>query len=246
MIKLLIRCIEKFTKETLLGRLEAAESSLRESRELTRVETYFSALNVFPCLSRSASTHGDFTSSSRTRSKEERNIEEDIAFLVRREPHDKKILKCWTCNEFGHYASKCPKGQKNYKRNFKPRKPRDYLYANEDDESKERVQSESDDELGFVAIKEDDLDKEIREEKALVSQVENNYNQIIDSGCSHHIAGDVIKFVKFINHDGCFVRFGKNMVCHITGIGSITLDGKTKTDDIYFVDGLKHNLLSVG
>ena len=30
------------------------------------------------------------------------------------------------------------------------------------------------------------------------------------------------------------------------GIGSITLDGKTNTDDVYFVDGLKHNFLSVG
>ena len=31
----------------------------------------------------------------------------------------------------------------------------------------------------------------------------------------------------------------------IMGIGSITLDGKTNTDDVYFVDGLKHNLFSV-
>ena len=37
--------------------------------------------------------------------------------------------------------------REKYKRNFKPRRPRDYLYANVDDESKERVHSESDDEL---------------------------------------------------------------------------------------------------
>ena len=30
------------------------------------------------------------------------------------------------------------------------------------------------------------------------------------------------------------------------GIGSITLDGKTNTEYVYFVDGLKHNHLSVG
>ena len=54
------------------------------------------------------------------------------------------------------------------------------------------------------------------------------------------------KFVKFKNHDGGIVRFGNNASCHIIGIGSITLDGKTNTDDVYFVDGLKHNLLSVG
>ena len=106
------------------------------------------------------------------------------------------------CDEFGHYASKCPQREKKYKRNFKPRRPRDYLYANEDDESKERVQSESDDELGFVVIKEDTFEIEIREEKALVSQVENKFDWIIKSGCSHHMTGDINKFFKFRNHDG--------------------------------------------
>ena len=60
------------------------------------------------------------------------------------------------------------------------------------------------------------------------------------------MTGDMRKFVKFINHDGVIVKVGNNVACHITGIGSITLDGKTRTDDVYFVDGLKHNLLSVG
>ena len=87
----------------------------------------------------------------------------------------------------------------------------------------------SEDELGFVAIKEDDLDREIREESELISQVEKK---------------DWI--IKFRNHDGGIVRVGNNVACHITRIGSITLDYKAYTDDVYFVDGLKHNLLNVG
>ena len=117
------------------------------------------------------------------------------------------------------------------------------MYANEDEEF---VQCRSDDELGFVAIKEDDLDREIKEEIALVSQVEKKSDWMIDSGCSHHMTNDMNKFVKFKNHDGGIVRVCSNATCHIIGIGSITLDGKTNTDDVYFVDGLKHNLLSVG
>ena len=69
---------------------------------------------------------------------------------------------------------------------------------------------------------------------------------IIDSGFSHHMIGDMRKFVKFRSHDGGIVRVGNNVAYHIRGIKSITLDGKTYTDDVYFVDGLKHNLLSVG
>ena len=50
------------------------------------------------------------------------------------------------------------------------------MYTNEDEESDEKGQSESDDELGLVVIKKDGLDREIREEKALVSQVEKKSN----------------------------------------------------------------------
>ena len=97
-----------------------------------------------------------------------------------------------------------------------------------------------------MAIKEDDLDREIREESALVSQVEKKSDWRIDSGSSHHMTGDMNRWVKFKNHDGGIVRFGNNAAYHIIGIGSITLVGKTNTDDVYFVDGLKHALLSFG
>ena len=119
------------------------------------------------------------------------------------------------------------------------------MYANEEEEEEESDQSKSEIELGFVTIKEDDLDRKIREESALISQVEKK-DWIIDSGCSHHMTGDMNKFVKFKSHDGGIVRVGTNLAYHIRGFGSITLDGKTNTDDVYFVDGLKHNLLSVG
>lgn len=110
MIHFLISCTKDFTKEILLRRLEAVENELRQSGELTRIETAFSALNIRPSLSRTTSTRGNFSSSSR--SDEDRKIEEGVALLVRREKYGKKIFKCWTCNEFGHYASKCPKREK--------------------------------------------------------------------------------------------------------------------------------------
>lgn len=171
-----------------------------------------------------------------------------MALLVRREKDGNKIFKCWTCHEYGHYVSKFPKREKKFRGKFKPRrdKDRNFLYVNEDEEYNEKDQSESDDELGFVAIKEDDLDREIREERALVTQVEKKSNWIIDSGCSHHMTSDMNKFVKFRNHDGGIVRVGNNAASHITRTGSITLDGKTNIGNVYFVDGSKHNFLSVG
>ena len=81
---------------------------------------------------------------------------------------------------------------------------------------------------------------------AFVSQVEKKSNWIIDSGCSHHMIGDMNKFVDIKSQNGGIIRVGNNAACQVKGIGSITLDGKTNTKDVYFVDGLKHNILSVG
>ena len=99
--------------------------------------------------------------------------------------------------------------------------------------------------MGFIAIKEHDLDKEIREESALISQVERK-DWIIGISCSHHMTGDMSKFIKFKSHDGGIVRVGNNVAYHITRNGSIIIDGKKNTNDVYFVDGWKHNLLNVG
>ena len=54
------------------------------------------------------------------------------------------------------------------------------------------------------------------------------------------------KKFKFKSHDGGIFKVGNNIAYHIIGIRSITLDGKTNTNDVYFVDGLKHNLLRFG
>ena len=69
---------------------------------------------------------------------------------MRREKGGKKIFKYWTCDEYGHYASKFPKREKKYKGNYKPRKDRECLYANEDNDYDEQALSASDDEIEFV------------------------------------------------------------------------------------------------
>ena len=71
----------------------------------------------------------------------------------------RKYLKCWTCDEYDHYASKFPKREKKYKGKYKFRKDRVCLYENKDNDSNEQAVSASDDEIGFFAIKEESLEK---------------------------------------------------------------------------------------
>ena len=101
----MIPCTTIFTKEIFLGRLEAVEFDLKQSGELKKVETTFSALNIKLGLARNTKMHKDIASSSKSIKKK---IQEGVTLLVEREKDGKNIFKCWTCNEYGHYASKCP------------------------------------------------------------------------------------------------------------------------------------------
>lgn len=58
--------------------------------------------------------------------------------------------------------------------------------------------------------------------------------------------GDKIKFVKLEKYDGGSVRFRDDQTTQIVGIGSISFDEKHNTDNVYYVKGLHHNILSVG
>ena len=41
-----------------------------------------------------------------------------MALILEREVDGKKIFKCWTSNEYGHYASKSPKREKSIRENL--------------------------------------------------------------------------------------------------------------------------------
>ncbi|GLJ07185.1 hypothetical protein SUGI_0060740 [Cryptomeria japonica] len=99
-------------------------------------------------------------------------------------------------------------------------------------------------EVVYVDIK-DGSDEERYEEKDLISRINTNDSWIIDSGCSHHMIGDKHKFVILEDYDGGYVRFGNDAPYPVRGKGSITLLDIAKCNDVYWVEGLKYNLLSV-
>ena len=101
----------------------------------------------------------------------------------------------------------------------------------------------SEDEIVYIAVKdESDNDNEEDDEMTLISHVSKNDTWIIDSGCSHHMT---TKFENFEDYDGGSVRFGNNEPCCIKGKWRIYLTKELVCDNSYWVEGLKHNLLSV-
>ncbi|GLJ42624.1 hypothetical protein SUGI_0883450 [Cryptomeria japonica] len=59
------------------------------------------------------------------------------------------------------------------------------------------------------------------------------------------MTGDQSKFISLEEYDGGVVHFGNDPPCMVKGRGSISLNGKSNVDNVYWLEGLIHNLLSV-
>ena len=67
----------------------------------------------------------------------------------------------------------------------------------------------------------------------------------MDSGCSRHMIGDMICFLTFEEKNGGLVTFGNNDQGKIKGKGTIGNPNYAKIENVQYVEGLKHNLLSI-
>nr|GEV50998.1 integrase, catalytic region, zinc finger, CCHC-type, peptidase aspartic, catalytic [Tanacetum cinerariifolium] len=67
----------------------------------------------------------------------------------------------------------------------------------------------------------------------------------LDSGCSKHVTGDRSHLTNFVDKFLGMVKFGNDHVAKIMGYGDYQIRNVT-ISRVYFVDGLGHNLFSVG
>ncbi|GKU95337.1 hypothetical protein SLEP1_g8708 [Rubroshorea leprosula] len=164
--------------------------------------------------------------------------------LARRDEGEftKKSVKCYECNKMGHYRNECPKLKKGEKKDKKSMKKKAFAATWSDDETSS-TESESSLEKGvanlcFMAQEDDNNDEEV----CLVSKMKNKW--YLDSGCSRHMTGDPSQFSSLMPLDGGTVTFGDNGKGIVKGVGKIG-NKSISFDDVWYVDGLKHNLLSI-
>jgi len=67
----------------------------------------------------------------------------------------------------------------------------------------------------------------------------------LDSGCSRHMTGNKHCFISFVKREGGAVTFGNNNKGQIKGKGIIGKNNSAKIEYVQYVEGLKHNLLSI-
>ena len=149
---------------------------------------------------------------------------------------DLSRIKCYTCDEVGHFEKDSPKRQNKKKGN----KRRHHAHATEDDEpSKKRIRQESDDSSS---------DEEYVLIFALTGNITHGSNDwLIDSGDSKHMIGFKESFVKLFEHESPHkVKLRDDYQYPIKGSGEslykIDFGKYLKMNNVLFVLGLKKNL----
>ncbi|GJR28035.1 retrovirus-related pol polyprotein from transposon TNT 1-94 [Tanacetum coccineum] len=112
--------------------------------------------------------------------------------------------------------------------------------------------------LKYVESLEDELD-ELESDKAEFSNMYDMLLQgclndvyivqlhlfIVDSGCTKHMTGNVSLLCNFVEKYLGTVRFGNDQFAPILGYGDL-IQGNITIKRVYYVEGLNHNLFSVG
>nr|GEZ26290.1 integrase, catalytic region, zinc finger, CCHC-type, peptidase aspartic, catalytic [Tanacetum cinerariifolium] len=68
---------------------------------------------------------------------------------------------------------------------------------------------------------------------------------IVDSGCSKHMIGNLKLLINFVEKFLGTVKFGNDQIAPILGYGDL-VQGAVTIKRVYYVEGLNHNLFSVG
>nr|GEX55206.1 retrotransposon protein, putative, Ty1-copia subclass [Tanacetum cinerariifolium] len=91
-------------------------------------------------------------------------------------------------------------------------------------------------------IPENLIESQINHNESVIVQI---YLWIIDSGCSKHMMGNRALLTNFVEKFLGTVRFGNNDFVVIVGYGDVVIESMT-INKVYYVEGLGHNLFSVG
>ena len=116
-------------------------------------------------------------------------------------------MRCYTCDERGHFAKECHKNKVHSHKN-KGNKRRHHAHGAEDDEpSKKRTRYESEDEYVLIST--------------LIGNITHgSIDWIIDSGASKHMTGFKESFVKLSEHESPHkVKLGDDYQYPIKGSG---------------------------
>nr|GEX52608.1 hypothetical protein [Tanacetum cinerariifolium] len=190
-------------------------------------------------------------------SNETRNVQRNLQISSSR---NTSTVQCYNCSGKGHYARNCPKSRVRDSKYFMEQ----MLLAKQNEAGVILTDEQNDflfaDASGLEEIK--DLSANIclmariqptnntsdagpSYDFAFISEVVHIIMWIVDNGCSKHMMGDRSLLRNFIKKFIGIVCFGNDNFVAITGYGDY-IKGNITICHVYYVEGLRHNLFSVG
>ncbi|KAK2354920.1 putative mitochondrial protein [Trifolium repens] len=163
--------------------------------------------------------------------------------------------KCFKCNKPGHFIADCPENksrsskQSSSKERYKSKVKKSFLATWEDLDKDSDSNGDEEANLALMATTSDREDSEAGsdsedEEEICTQRRPEQHSWYLDSGCSRHMTGDKHMFQTLTLKEGGTVGFGGNQKGNITGTGTVG-NFSLSIKDVWLVDGLKHNLLSI-
>nr|GFB87343.1 integrase, catalytic region, zinc finger, CCHC-type, peptidase aspartic, catalytic [Tanacetum cinerariifolium] len=154
----------------------------------------------------------------------------------------KSGIQCYNCKEYGHVARECQK----------PKRAKDAAYH------REKMLLCKQEEAGIQlnakqAYWKDDTDDESDDQEleahymymAKIQELIEIVLFIVDSGCSKHMTGNLKLLINFVEKFLGTVKFGNDQIAPILRYGDL-VQGAVTIKRVYYVEGLNHNLFSVG
>ncbi|KAJ0532326.1 putative RNA-directed DNA polymerase [Helianthus annuus] len=235
--------------EDVVGRLKAYEERIKEEDN-----AYDNSGKLMFSKSESSSSRGHDSSrgrgrgshSSRGRDRgqdntQNRGPQEENKTRDNGKQKDKKRdlsgIKCYRCDKYGHFVSRCPDRFKNNEANM--------AQAEEQDNEVDGT---------FFMMKADQETIFLKEGKVLPKKFEADSSEkdvwYLDNGASNHMTGNRSYFVELNERITGSVKFGDGSRVTIKGKGSILFEGKTGEQklltDIYYIPDLQSNVMSLG
>ncbi|KAK2435811.1 putative mitochondrial protein [Trifolium repens] len=165
--------------------------------------------------------------------------------------------KCFKCNKPGHFIADCPENlsksskRTSNKERYKSKLKKGFLATWDDLDQESDSDGEEEANLALMATAsdqedsehEDDSDSEDEDEVCTLRRPKQQC-WYLDSGCSRHMTGERHMFQTLTLKEGGTVGFGGNQKGKIIGTG-IVGNSSLSINNVWLVDGLKHNLLSI-
>lgn len=159
-----------------------------------------------------------------------------------RTSRDRSRLRCFNCQNYGHFAYECRKPRRDVREAQKEVN----LSKTEEDEPALLFTECRNEETGVIMLNEERMIPDLK----ITDGGRESHVWFLDNGASNHMTGQKGKFKDIDESVNGLVRFGDGSTINIKGKGTVAFKCKNGEEmllrEVYFIPMLKNNIISLG